>query len=337
VAEWLATRAEKAQKQEVRAAARADTPADPEAAAKREAQRWQRIEAAGADLTRWLADQLTQGVGTLDASAAAAWQTMAARLVDAQAPGLAQRVRDAAAAIGDAPEHLLAHLALLQLACEGLARCTSLPPAEQADLRTLLGWPLDRSDVLAQGVPVPDTWFVLAVAHDEREPKLTERRVWLHGGASGRRALLLDHAFAGKGFDQSWVPGTAVHAALVFYPSAAPLRALCDASKATDTPALPVAPDEWQRVAERVAANPWVPLHPLLWRDAVLVHDAGWHAVAGGRALPLAIDPADVWSLQARGGGRPLHLAGEWDGQRFAPLTAWAPAAMAPLWQRASA
>lgn len=337
VAEWLASRAEKAHKQEARAVAKTEAPADPEAAAKREAQRWQRIEAAGDDLARWLADQLAQGLGALNPAAVAAWQTLAARLVDAQAPGLAQRVREAAAGIADAPERTLARLALLQLACDGLARRATLPPAEQADLRTLLGWPLDRADVLAQGTPVADRWCVLAVALDEREPKLTERRVWLHGAASGRRALLLEHAFAGKGFEQGWVPGVAVDASLVFYPSAAPLRALCEAPVVAGIAPLPNAENEWQRIAERVAANPFVPLHPLLWRDAVLLQADGWHAVAGGRALPLAIDAADAWALQARGGGRPLHLAGEWDGRRFAPFTAWAADGAPPLWQRGGA
>jgi hypothetical protein len=337
VTEWLASRAEKAQKQEARAGATTEAPADPDAAARREAQRWQRIEAAGTDLARWLADQLSQGLGALNPAAVAAWQTTAARLVDAQAPGLAQRVREAAAHIGAAPEHTLARLGLLQLACEGLARRQALPSAEQADLRTLLGWPLDRADVLAHGTRQADRWCVLAVAQDEREPKLTERRVWLHGHTSGRRALLLEHAFAGKGFEQGWVAGVDVDATLVFYPSAAPLRALCEAAVVVGVTSLPCLQDEWQLMAARVAANPFVPLHPMLWRDAVLVQAGGWQAVAGGRALPLAMHDDDAWALQARHGGQPLQLAGEWDGRRFAPLTAWGVPGLPPLWQRGAA
>ncbi|MCE2658609.1 MAG: SWIM zinc finger family protein [Rubrivivax sp.] len=337
VAEWLASRTEKAQKQEARAAAKAEAPVDPAAADAREAQRWRRIDAAAQDLSRWLADQLGAGLAACDARSVAAWQTMAARLVDGQAPGLAHRVRDAADRIADAPERTLARLAMLQLACDGLAHRSTLPEAEQADLRTLVGWPLDRADALARGTPVGDRWSVLAVALDEREPKLTERRVWLHGQASGRRALVLDHSFAGKGFEQAWVPGVDIDASLVFYPSAAPLRALCDTPAVVGITALPRAEYEWQRIAHRVAANPFVPLHPVLWRDAVLVHRQGWQAVAHGRALPLAIQPADAWALQARVGGHPLQLAGEWDGARFTPLTAWAADGAPPIWQRGAA
>jgi hypothetical protein len=90
-------------------------------------------------------------------------------------------------------------------------------------------------------------------------------------------------------------------------------------------------------MAARVAANPFVPLHPVLWRDAVLVQAGGWQAVAGGRALPLAMHDDDAWALQARHGGQPLQLAGEWDGRRFAPLTAWGVPGLPPLWQRGAA
>jgi hypothetical protein len=45
----------------------------------------------------------------------------------------------------------------------------------------------------------------------------------------------------------------------------------------------------------------------------------------------------DAWALQARHGGQPLQLAGEWDGRRFAPLTAWGVPGLPPLWQRGAA
>ena len=65
VAEWLASRSEKAEKHAEKQAAKvADAPpADPAAGDKREAQRWQRIEAAAQDLRRWLADQIARGLG----------------------------------------------------------------------------------------------------------------------------------------------------------------------------------------------------------------------------------------------------------------------------------
>lgn len=344
VTEWLAGRAEKAGKQaEKQAAKAADAPAaDPAAAEKREAQRWQRIEAAAQDLQRWLADQIARGLGALDDTAPQAWATMARRMVDAQAPGLGQRIQAAAAGLrrgADWPEQTLQRLGLLQLACEGLARRAQLPAPQQADLRIVAGWPMDRDEVLASGPREADRWSVLGVATEERDDRLAERRVWLQGERSGRRALVLDHAFAGRGFEQAWVSGSAVDATLAFFPSGSGLRALpVDPPVAAGDarwPAPRIA-DEWQAVAERVAGNPWSVLHPMVLCDArPLRHGDGLLLIADGRALRLAIGEADEWTLLALSGGQPLHVAGEWDGRAFAPLTAWWRGA--PLWLRSAA
>ena len=342
VAEWLASRSEKAQQKEERQAERAAAPADPQAAAQRQAQRWQRLEAAAQDLQRWLADQLARGLASLDDAALQGWQTQAARLVDAQAPGLALRLRDAAAGVrhgNDWPERTLHRLGLLQLACDALARRATLDAALQADLRTLVGWPHDKTEVLAGAETITDRWTVLGVVHDERDPKLVERRVWLHGQASGARAWLLDHAFGGRGFDGLWLAGSSVQARLHFFPGSLRLRALCAESGAAAAPVWPLAylSDEWTLIAQRVAANPWVNLHPLLLADAVpMPSGAGWAVQAGGRCLPMALADTDGWLLLAASGGHALQLAGEWDGRQFAPMTAWQGDGGAPLWQRSA-
>lgn len=350
VGEWLASRSEKAQKKEERAAKAAE-PLDPAEAAARaaradksEAQRWQRIEAAAQDLRRWLGDQVSAGLGALDAHTLAGWHTMAARLVDAQAPGLALRVREAAAGVrqgADWPERTLRRLGLLQLACDGIERRSTLAAEVQADLRTLVGWPHDKAEVTATPERVSDRWTVLGVAIDERDDKLVERRVWLHGAASGRRAWLLDHAHGGRGFEMNWLAGTSVQAELAFFPGASALRALCIGAPSQS--AAPVWPNptfeqEWHRLAERVAACPWVRWHPLVLCAAVpLRHGALWFAVIGAQALPLDIGDARAWLLLACSGGAPLHLAGEWDGHAFTPLCAWRDGAAALVWQRSAA
>lgn len=344
VSEWLASRGEKAQKKEQRLAEKAAEPVDPQAVEKRESQRWQRIEGAAQELQRWLSDQLARGLGTLNPELLRGWHTMAARMVDAQAPGLGQRVRDAAEGVRqgeDWPEKTLQRLGLLHLACEALSRRSSLPAAVQADLRVVAGWPQDKAEVLAEGERITDRWTVLGVVHEERDAKLVERRVWLRGERSGRAAWLLDHAFGGRGFEQGFIAGTSVEAAVVFFPGAGGLRALVvDPLGAPGAPAWPQAalPDEWQAIAARIAACPWVSLHPLALAGAT-----PWHqgdrllAVVGDRALPLAIGDTDTWSLLAASGGHPLQLFGEWDGQALRPLTAWRAGESAACWQRTAA
>src|SRR5688500_10880897 len=60
--EWLATRAERADKAVTTAAARAETQPDPEARAKRQAKREERISAGVQELERWLRDLTRQGL-----------------------------------------------------------------------------------------------------------------------------------------------------------------------------------------------------------------------------------------------------------------------------------
>jgi len=334
VAEWLASRSDRAQKKETQLAEKAAAPVDPQAAARSEAQRWTRIEGAAADLQRFLADQLARGLGSLDASTLKTWATMAARMVDAQAPGLGARLQDTMAGVRQGehwPERTLQGLGLLQLACDAFARRVSLSPERQADLRTLAGWPHDQATVVATGERVADRWLVLGVATEERANKLTERRVWLHGTASRRAGWLLEHAFAGRGFEQAWIAGAAVQATLAFFPGAAPLRALvaergeaCDAGGLAGDAAPPAADAPWRQVAERVAANPWVALHPLLLRDAVVesAGDAAWLR-RGDSSWPLRASEGELWRLLACTGGAPATLAAEWDGHAVRPLTAW--------------
>lgn len=345
VGEWLASRGEKAQKKEAQLADKAAAPVDPLALARREAQRWKRIEGAALDLQRFLADQLARGIGSLDSTALKTWGTIAARMVDAQAPGLGARLQETALRVRQGehwPERTLQGLGLLQLACDGYARRESLSEARQADLRTLAGWPHDQIEVSATGERVVDRWAVLGLVTEERPNKLTERRVWLRGQRTGRWAWVLDHAFAGRGFEQSWFPGTLVEATFAFFPGAAPLRALAieraEASAPDQVGAwLASGPTEaphdspWQQVAERVAACPWNPLHPVLLREVVVEVDGAAWVRQGDAAWPLRLSDSDRWQLLACTGGAPVTLAGEWDGDTLRALAAWVDGGV-PAW-----
>jgi hypothetical protein len=344
VAEWLASRSERVEKTEER---QVESPArvfDPRPAAQREEQRWQRMSAAAQDLQRWLADQLARGLGSVSDEVLKSWLTTSARMVDAQVPGLGARVREAAAGINqgaDWPERTLHRLGLLQLLCDSLQRRDRLNPGVLADLRAAVGWPHDQAAVLAEGERVADRWTVLGAVVEERDNNLSERRVWLSGEHSERRAWLLDHAFGGRGFGRVWLTGSSFAATLVFFPGASALRALvAEPTVALGPPMWPrtTVEVEWTSVAGRVAACPWTNLHPFVLADAVPVRSGDRTlAVADGRALALLLDDADAWTLLATTGGRPCQLMGEWDGFALRPLTAWLSDATLPLWRRSAA
>ncbi|GAA5166318.1 SWIM zinc finger family protein [Viridibacterium curvum] len=332
VTEWLATRRQRAEKQaekqEQKKADIASAEADPQAAAKREATRLARMGSGLDDLARWLGDRLRQGLATLPTELAQ-WEAMATRMVDAQLPGVAYRLRLICAAVDKGegwPARVLSGMGRLQLLIEAFSRLDQLPAAVQADVRNALGLNMDRDEVIATGERVSDDWLVEAQASDE-EGRLWVRRVWLRGQQSGRSALLLDYAHGGRRFERSWVTGTVSAMTLAYFPGNAPLRALVvgDQSLRPASAHVPLGFDAaLDALSAMVAANPWQSPLPLRVDDGVPVRDeAGWGLQLGERRLPLKLREDDGWQLVAESGGTPLSLAGEWDGESLRPLSAW--------------
>src|SRR5262249_61354120 len=74
-------------------APRATAPKHPRAAARRAQQRETRVASGLAELARWLCDQARQGLAASQQAGYGHWDDIAARMIDAQAPGLAERLR----------------------------------------------------------------------------------------------------------------------------------------------------------------------------------------------------------------------------------------------------
>jgi hypothetical protein len=319
VHEWHAGRSARREKA---AAAPARSGPSPRA----QAQRAARVAAGLDELDRWLGDQIRSGLAGASGAGYAHWEAMAARLVDAQAPGAASAVRRLAGAAADPTgERLLSGLALLRLLVCGYRRIAELPEPLAATVRAHVGIPVPTDDVFT-GVPVRDRWWVVGV-RDETEDRLTVRRAWLHGVDTGRPALVLSFAAAGQSLSADLVVGTAFDADLFFFPGAQPLRALVGTrhgpGAAGPPSGVPVG-TALRRYAEAVAADPWLDRWPVVLSGVVPVVGNRWHLVdPAGDALPL--DPAveAPWRLVAASGGHPVTVAGEWSPAGLRPLTAW--------------
>ncbi|MBN6051924.1 SWIM zinc finger family protein [Nonomuraea sp. RK-328] len=283
-----------------------------------ESARHARVAAGLAELERWLADQIRQG---LAAAGDGAWDDLAKRLVDAQAPGVAStvsRLREARAA-DDWPERLLAEYALIHLLAVAYRRRAHLPAPLAQTVLSRVGFPVTREEVLA-GPAVHDRWDVLGV-RDELLERLTSRRVWLRGRDTGRPALVLSFAPQGQALDASFVTGATVEAGLAFYPGAAPLRALPVTATTLPSPMGEppgVTPEEaMDEVAAALAADPWTDSWPLVLSGVV----PGRTGLGG---FPLHRGACDPWRLIAVSGGRPVTVAAEWTPHGLRPLTTWA-------------
>ena len=114
----------------------------------------------------------------------------------------------------------------------------------------------------------------------------------------------------------------------MFYPGAAPLRALIkdqrnvSVIKEYQFPATQFDAG-MQSYARAIAANPFIERLPLSLSGLRLQLDGErWLAILPDQqALYLPENFAYGWQLQAVSGGQPMTLVGEWDGYCFTPLS----------------
>jgi hypothetical protein len=285
------------------------------------------------ELERWLADQVRHGLAN---TAPEEWAAVAARMVDAQAPGLARLVRRAAELrLGeDFSDRLVAELARLRLLLAAYHRLDALPEPLAATVRGRVGFPVDRADLLA-GPTVRDRWWVLG-GRDDEEDALSVRRVWLAGADTGRVALLLSYAAPGQAHDVTYPAGTRLEADLAYFPGTVPLRALVATEHAPPAAAAGTPPAEplgavLDGYARALAADPWLEEWPVVLAGAVPVAGGDHAVLVDGQAVPVRAGGSAWWRLVAVSGGRPVTLAGEWDGGTLHPLTAWADGRAVPL------
>jgi hypothetical protein len=279
-------------------------------------------------LDRWLEDRMRTGLADPALARYATWDELAARLVDARAGALANRVRRLAGLVGAGPEwhtEVLAELGFLHLIAQAGRRLPDLPGDLADAVATASGWQVRRADVLA-GVPETDEWFV-AGRSDVREDRIEVRRMWLRG-AAGRWALLLSFAAYQQRLDDTFEVGTIVHADLHRYPGGS-LRALAGRRYADPLPftaptalSIHAACDE---IGVAVAAEPWLERFPAIVRATPSVLDGRWVLTDSGGSLPLVGPTRSLATLLAASAGEPVDVTIEWTPHGVQPLTVHLP------------
>ncbi|MET7369639.1 SWIM zinc finger family protein [Streptomyces sp. NPDC005566] len=332
--EWLEGRRRRAAERAAPPAAGKDTAAglaDPEAARRRADRRAGRITGGARELEQRLTDLLRGGLATADRSGYALWEETAARMVDAQAPGLAGRVRELGAIPASGPGwpvRLLEECALLHLLDTAWLGLDRLPEPLAATVRTRVGLTSP-----AEGPAVRDRWLVLA-QYDTQDGKIVTRRIWLHGEESGRTALLLSFGAAGRSPGQALPVGVTIDAEVTPYPGGGRLRG--ELGPQFGAPVAVAAPPPGGTTGDAVTAygralldDPWLDSWPATLRDVIPVPSGdGWQLVgaADGSALPIApsgLSRPGLWKLVALSGGGPVTVFGECGHRGFDPLAAW--------------
>jgi hypothetical protein len=193
-------------------------------------------------------------------------------------------------------------------------------------VQTRIGWTVETARVQAEGEKVEDDWLVLGRVV-EPDDRLTVRRLWLRGATTGRLALILAFAPAGRRLDPLPArPGEVVPAVLSFYPGALPLRALLTQTAPRLPGTRPSGLSTHQALAayvESLTADPWNERWPLVLQDVRPARNGTTWALVDGEGALEVLPSFDPWKLLAVSAGSPITVAGEWNRAGFRPMTAW--------------
>ena len=331
VTDWLARRA--ARTTGGKRSKGRDEAAAPDLVARerREKQRLSRISAGLDALGLWMEDLVRRGLAAAGTQPPSFWEEQAKRMVDAQAPGVAARLRRLSGLPNSSPDwpvKLLDGLGRLALLSKAFSRLDVLDDPLVESVRAEVGISLPQEEVLERGERVDDRWIVLG-QRTEEEGRLTVRRTWLLGEDTRRYALVLQFAAAGSPFAEGFVSGTKWRGELAFYPGAYPLRAVVRSrsgggDRCEGLPGHDTVEAFLDHTSTATALQPWLERLPAALRGVVPLLDG---VSEGGRwlirdraglALPLA--GGEHWTLLSMSGGRPVDLAAEWDGEGLIPL-----------------
>ncbi|HEY4384567.1 MAG TPA: SWIM zinc finger family protein, partial [Ktedonobacteraceae bacterium] len=288
-------------------------------------------------LDLWLSDLIRNGLGTVGQQSDRFWQDEAAQMVDAQAAGLAARLRRMAAvpnASRNWPEHLLEQLGELALLIRAYKHLDQFEPGLQEEIRQMIGWTLQEADVSQIGEHVSDTWLFLGQQTDTLEHGYAQR-TWLIGRTTMRTAMLSQFRPFQQEFARHYPLGCEARATLAYWPGVAPQRAFVEDMNSTTflstkkliTDTLPGEPDIatfLSRLATTLAVQPWRNRFLCVMRNTTIFYEQAtsrwWLRDQQGQALPLAMTGNGYWTLLAISGGNPVDIAAEWNGETLTLL-----------------
>lgn len=330
VSEWMNKRSAKVNKPEVSTEEEispevllAQAEKQAQAKAKRQEERYLKVQNGIAELELWLKDLVQAGLLTIPQKGAHYFERMAARLVDSQATGLAGLVKSFNKLDffknDDWQKESLELISKIYLLIEAFNRLDQLPPLVQEEVKARIGWNIQTKELLEREdiETIKDHWLVIG-RQTTIEEGLTMQKNWLWGLKSQKNALVLNFAFGGMAIETPILPGTIAYADLAFYPSNTLLRATVKNYISTvDYLPEPISGlSSWNEAHAKaiaiLAQNPWTDTVPLLIEQVCIVFHQGKYYLQDAHETILKIDSTvsneQIWKLLAITGGNAVSL-----------------------------
>lgn len=315
--------------------AEVDPKAEARAAASREKSRKERdasIIGGIEEMDIWIGDQIDAGAAAFASNPANACRTMAQRLVDAKAGGLAVLVDSMPSRLYAIPEirrsiAAVRELGVLHLIGSAYRRQEFLSPELREDVRQAAGWNITREALLSDPSAIrrDGIWHVWFTRTEVQPDKLRRIETWLFDGT--QHAVLIDYVPVSLGASASgYMAGEKFAAELVYYPSPVPHRALIAQARSGSEPFHgnlnmqdATLLEAFNEYVEALALKPWLGEHPLFFKGATIRRNStGLFLACDGVCLPInpeqrsaawpllqcrKIDGAVLWN------GDTVHLA----------------------------
>ncbi|MES2733264.1 MAG: SWIM zinc finger family protein [Bacteroidota bacterium] len=329
VKEWIDKRIETAKTEVNIAAADTATAIDTKKAAKqakekekRGADRLAKVTSGVAELERWLKDLLRTGLLSIPEKDPNFWNKTAARMVDAQASGLGNMVKEFSEIdyySGNRwHDEVLQQTAKIHLLLEAFKRLDTLPENLQEDVKNLIGWSKAQKELLESpdAPAIKDNWLVLG-RQTETQEDLTVQRNWLYGTQTNRYALILNFAYKNAPISTMLVPAAMIEAELIFYPSVFPLRAVIKSHDSTSIPlSIPPAFKHWEATQKQyagiISSYPWADYIPMFVEQlSLFFHQTQWllkDQQDEYMEINKKFDELKIYNLLAFSGGKPLDI-----------------------------
>lgn len=326
VKDWIEKRAEKQEKKSTQE----EKPVDEAAQAKRQQARQQKVTDGIAELKLWIKDIVRNGILNMPEKGFAWFDAMAKRMVDAQAPGLANMIRNLAETNFYAEgwqSRFLEQLLNIFLITEGFNNSARLQEPLVQDIRTWIGF-TQNQDELKEQTGITDTWLILAKQVSEADNITTEKN-WLYGTTSKQYALVLQFIVRGQGGHLTLTPGMYVQAELVFFPSVIPLRAIIKRQVATSAVAAFSGMAHWEQVVQ--AETDLSTLQPVRAERPYIIHhltpvqydNQWWLQDSTFNMMPMKNYHTTIWKLLSISGGKALDMAVIGRGSLYEPVGVW--------------
>lgn len=334
VEEWIGKRENKAEVKKEKE----DKPVDEAAQKKRVEAREKKVNNGIDELRTWIKDVVRTGIVNVPQQAHNFTSTISARMIDAQASGLATLTKSLMAVdfYNEGWEKtFLKKLSKIYLLTEGYKNLNSLPPLLAQDIRTLVGWTVAKEEVLA-GDTVSDDWSVLSVATED-DDKITTERIWLYGHNSKRFALLLNFYAGGQSPQHTISSGTIIRAELAFYPSTVPLRAIIKEQTAVAPFISLTGSESFMLVAEEItkslSALPFVEKIPVLLSSIKISTDNKKWVLTDAANLSYSLnnDEGECWKALSISKGVPFSAFAIYENEKFTILSMWNTSDFYPL------